>query len=420
MTLVGHHAKLGHLSPAQLEALVSDFLAGTRPGQLIREYQIQASPSQLWRLLPGQLLEDEPCPACGAPMLKPLGVPHYHRHAAHVRCTSCGHANGNVCACDYCMKRLDAEVSAQVAQEERLIQDFCVSTRRPNTAPSAAREWTLRSAVLFIALVRTCELRGEGELGPVSESPIPFAPRGRAGLSFLEELLATGLVAISPHSFCNAFVIEGDQVVQWLPTEACWSVQLDGYSRTVRELEEVALHGDWPKHWFSEVAGIRRDLAIAESEEFLEYCADERRLAAPDGPKTRAMIENLLQDFSVGQTYRIIHIGCTHAADFMVRKRCSRLHASNFIIGDCQRWADRARAEHWDVGVYRRNFNCPRSQVSHVLHDVFLKLGERGFTEHLSYRFESAGPMPPMNCQPLTGSEAAPISASSASPGAGQ
>ena len=390
MKLVGHHAKLAHLSPVQLEALVSDFLAGARPGQLIRQYQIQTGASQLWRLLPGQLLENQHCPACGAPMLKPLGVPHYSPHGADVRCTSCSHANGTACACDYCMKRLDVEVSEQVAREERVIEDFLVSTRRPNTAPSAARDWTLRTAVLFIALVRTCELRGEGELGPVSESPIPFAPRGRAGLSFLEELRASGLIAISPLSFCNAFEIEGDQVVQWLPTEACWSVQVDDYAQTIRDLEHVALQGDWPDHWFSEIAGIRCDLALAESQEFLEYCAEERGLAAPDGPKTRAMIENLLQDFSVGQTYRIIHIGCTHAADFLVRTRCSRPHASNFIIGDCQRWADRARAEHWDVGVYRRNFNCPRSQMSHVLHDVFLKLGERGFTEPVSYPCDPA------------------------------
>ena len=390
MKLVGHHAKLAHLSPAQIEALVAALLAGTRPGQLIREYQIEAAPSQLWRLLPGQLLEDQRCPACGEPMLRPLGVPHYNRREAAVRCSSCSHVDGDGCVCPYCLKRLDAEVSEQVAREERVIEDFLVSTRRPNTAPSAARDWTLRTAVLFIALVRTCELRGEGELGPVSESPIPFAPRGRAGLSFLEELLATGLVAISPLSYCNAFAIEGDQVVQWLPTEACWSVQVDDYAQTIRDLEHVALQGDWPDHWFSEIAGIRCDLALAESQEFLEYCAEERGLAAPDGPKTRAMIENLLQDFSVGQTYRIIHIGCTHAADFLVRTRCSRLHASNFIIGDCQRWADRARAEHWDVGVYRRNFNCPRSQMSHVLHDVFLKLGERGFTEPVSYPCDPA------------------------------
>lgn len=413
MKLVGHHAKLAHLSPMQLEALVSDFLAGKRPGQLIREYQIETGPSQLWRLLPGQLLEDQHCPACGAPMLKPIGVPHFNLHAADVRCTSCSHVNGNACACNYCMKRLDAEVSEEVAREERLIQEFCASTRRPNIAPSDVRDWTLRTAVLFIALVRTCDLRGEGELGPANESSIPFAPRGRAGLSFLEELLATGLVAISPLSYCTAFVIEGNQVVQWLPTEACWSLQISGYAKAIRELEYAALQSDWPTHWVSEVAGVRRDLAIAESEEFLEYCANERGLVAPDGPKTRAMIENLLQDFSVGQTYRIIHIGCTHAADFLVRKRCSRLHASNFIIGDCQRWADRARAERWDVGVYRRNFNCPRSQMSHVLHDVFLKLGERGFTEPLSYRCDPTSPSAPLNGEFPIGDQATPSPADS-------
>lgn len=49
------------------------------------------------------------------------------------------------------------------------------------------------------------------------------------------------------------------------------------------------------------------------------------------------------------------------------------------MIGECQRWADRARAEKWEVKPFKRNFNLARSSISHVFFDVFLKIGEASF-----------------------------------------
>lgn len=68
------------------------------------------------------------------------------------------------------------------------------------------------------------------------------------------------------------------------------------------------------------------------------------------------------------------------ASDFLVRKRCTTRHAANYMIGECQRWADRAKAENWEVKPFKWNFDLPRSSISHVFFDVFLKIGEAGFT----------------------------------------
>jgi len=51
------------------------------------------------------------------------------------------------------------------------------------------------------------------------------------------------------------------------------------------------------------------------------------------------------------------------------------------MVGASQRWADRARAEGWEVIAFKRNFDLPRSMISYVLFDVLLRIGERGFTE---------------------------------------
>jgi hypothetical protein len=54
------------------------------------------------------------------------------------------------------------------------------------------------------------------------------------------------------------------------------------------------------------------------------------------------------------------------------------------MVGACQRWVDRARAENWTVKAFNRNLELPRSMVSYVLYDIFLKTTEDGFYIPLS------------------------------------
>jgi hypothetical protein len=77
-------------------------------------------------------------------------------------------------------------------------------------------------------------------------------------------------------------------------------------------------------------------------------------------------------------------MGARDASDFIIRTKTNRAHAANYMIGACQRWADRARAEGWLIEVFKRNYKLPRSMISYVLFDVILKIGERGFNNVVS------------------------------------
>lgn len=142
-----------------------------------------------------------------------------------------------------------------------------------------------------------------------------------------------------------------------------------------------ALTQNWPSHWYAEVEENWLNLALAECREFYDYCLEMRGLHVQGDQAITSMLRNILRDFSVGQCYRIIWSGAKNASDFLARKKTSRAHAGNYMVGACQRWADHARTQAYKVIPFKRNFDLPRSMTSYVLFDVILKIGERGFTD---------------------------------------
>lgn len=90
--------------------------------------------------------------------------------------------------------------------------------------------------------------------------------------------------------------------------------------------------------------------------------------------------QSLLKDFSVAQVYNIVWSAARDAAAYCQRGGINKQQAANSMVGGCRTRGDKARVKGWQVKPYGRNHNRPRSELSHVLHDVFLKIGELGFT----------------------------------------
>jgi len=237
--------------------------------------------------------------------------------------------------------------------------------------------------VSLLSLVRSCGyldgVESELVLNPLGSCGVPFAPNGTCGELFFSRIRDAGLVAVSRYSPTEAFSFVSGNGVACNRGRLRWEIAARSPVELISRIEQCAMTGNWPGGWLEQVPEVVSALALAECKEYFEYAAEERGLPAPGEQSSLSMLRNLLEDFSVCQSYRIIDTGAKWAADFYVRKSCTRSHAANYMIGACQRWADRARAEGWVVGVYRRNFNLPRSMLSYVLHDLFLKTAEDGF-----------------------------------------
>ena len=241
------------------------------------------------------------------------------------------------------------------------------------------------AAIALISLIRCGGWIGEATIGSLQDSEIPFSPREILFRHLLiTVLLEKRLIAPSINSPKHAFRLPPNKNPGWDPEAVYWSVLLPDPPSFIQQLERLVASSDWPSGWRDDCSKLWQQLAVAECWEFCAYSIAQRNLPMPGAAALTTLFNNLLRDFSVSQCFQLIWASASDATDFWVRKQAIAQHAANYFIGSCQRKADRYRAEGWAIKGFRRNFQLPRSQLSYVLHDVFLKHGEAGFSSAVS------------------------------------
>lgn len=375
------HPAISHLNPHDLDELMAGYLSGDKAVELIRRYRIDSPSNQLRTLLPPKLL-DQICSICGANMVeevpKRIGK---KLLAGKVSCSACGHEENYQCRCQHCVMaryrqaseekdRLRAKINSAIAAEQA----------RFRHASFSMRDISFAEAVAFLALIRCCPIDAQFICGPLTASPLPYAPTAALRNDLFDSLRQAGLITVSEHSEEGTIEFDNEQII-YDTQNARWLVPADNTQELVEKIELAGLTGIWPNHWIEEAEPLWQKLALSESRQFYDYCARMRGLHAQGDEAVNMMLTNLLRDYSVGQAYRIIWHGARAASDFLITKKPNRAHAANYMVGASQRWADRARAEGWHVIAFKRNFDLPRSMISYVLFDVLLRIGERGFTE---------------------------------------
>jgi tetratricopeptide (TPR) repeat protein len=260
----------------------------------------------------------------------------------------------------------------------------------PSSAPPAsASDLTFKQAWYLLALYRAC---GGAEqdliLRPFGENEHPFCPTLEMRQP-LVSLLHDGIIRISSESPGNAFEVDEatSTVTAYVLDRMFWRLPTATMS-LIRQIEDICISRDLPAAWRKSAPALAHELARHECLAYLRACADERHFPMPSGEKTMLMIDNLLSTFSVAQAYAFFWQGAAAAADFKQRERVTAAHAGNTIVGNCQRRADRVRAEGWEVKPYSRPKTVRRSELSYALHDALLGFGERAFTSLLSDLFD--------------------------------
>jgi hypothetical protein len=217
-------------------------------------------------------------------------------------------------------------------------------------------------------------------LESLESAPIPFTPATDLARNLTREMIGRGLIGIGELTTNSAFDFENGEVNGYYTEKVHWILTVEDPLLLLDEItQQVCDVSQWPSQWSGAVNDLWLEIALAEGKQYFRYAAAQRGLPEAGEKSTDLMLRTLLQNFSVSQVYRIIWSGAQRAADFLVRKSCTKKHAANYMIGECQRWADRARAEQWEVKGFKRNFDLPRSSLSYVFFDLFLKIGDEGF-----------------------------------------
>lgn len=100
------------------------------------------------------------------------------------------------------------------------------------------------------------------------------------------------------------------------------------------------------------------------------------------GPKTKLVIDHLLEEYSVCQIRNLIWGSVKDAAAWYQEGNISKMHAANSVITRLNNRGEHAKAENWNLKPFHteNEFN----QVSRVLFDSILQIGRNGFEKTIS------------------------------------
>lgn len=372
---------LSHLSPERISSLINRYYSGENVTTLIKEFGIKCSSSELCRRFPPEFVGRN-CPVCKSPLIKPRVSRANTSRRRHVviSCSCCAHKETERCICPSCSDKRAKNVELLQQSKRKAIAQFCTVNWSYEVTLIEPEHLSAEAAIALLSLVRCGGWLNDTMIDAIGSSPIPFVPLEASIMqSLLEMLINGGLIAPSPESPTTAFDFTHEEKSHWARHSVYWTLLLPNAPAFLKRLEELMANGSWPEDWKNGAHILWKRLAIAECWEYCEYAVKQRNLPIPGKTALASLLENLIRDYSVSQCYQLIWNAAGRAVDYMVREKVRPQHAANVIIGNCQRYADRARAEGWTLKGFQRNFDLPRSQLSYVLHDVFFKQGDVGF-----------------------------------------
>ncbi len=303
------------------------------------------------------------------PRISQGGYRNEYKNGLH--CSHCQHRKTRACACSYCSKTNKQQKKIPSIQPQ--------APSRTTHHSLKAADLSLEQAVSLLSLMQCygpARIKNGMKFRLSNGSKMPFAPSGGYGEDLLSRLIEAGLLKISGQAHTKSIALSNNKMA--ITFNAQWSLPDTVSSELIQDIEARVIECNWPTPWYEQVSDLALDIALAECREFYDYCAAKRMFPEADEHSVTAMLRNQLEDFSTGQCFRIIQSCAQYASDFMVKQTATPRQAADYMIGACQRWADKARAENWVVTAFRRNFHCPRSMVSCTLYDFILKTNDEG------------------------------------------
>lgn len=387
------HPKLAHLTEQQIEALVARYYEGAKSSDLVAEFGIDARASELIKLFPPRVRNDIQCPHCAVSLWQPLRSKSAGT-APLPYCPACKHEHTEGtyrrCNCGGCRRRV-AEVEAALAATKRGLIEQCYPPVDEWDDPNVDHlvgQLTLRDVVFLSALYRNAHTEVDGTAGPPYAKERPLSPSTDLTKAMLGHLSKRGLIRVSAASPLDCF--QFDDELTRVTAHYIFKVRYRLLPMLPANLIGEAMHGidilADDGYWQSQdtypddALALWKELALHECLETFEHQGQLHNLQPPTGEKTIVTFQVLLTDLSVAQVYNIVWSAARNAAAYYQRGGVSKPQASNSMVGRCRTHADKAKVDGWTIKPYGLNYERPRSELSHVLHDVFLKIGEEGFT----------------------------------------
>lgn len=382
------HEKLRHLTMLQIESLMNKYYNGVKVSDIIKEYNIDTTSSKLYTLFPPIICEDIICPVCNEPMYKERdSKSSYSWNKKKPFCAICGHTDEIICKCNYCIaerekvRKLNEERKVRILQEKR---EKIKKVYDLNIVPVNYSELNFREKVFLGALLRTSLSEDMEVILPLNDAERELAPTIGYIKEILSYLIGRGVVSVDSNSSIDAFLDSNEEKDIEFPnvyyiTMVKYRINIVGDEEIKNILSKIINPKSFSDADKEDALNIWKEIALEECIEYFEYQMKSVRFDFNIGEKTIAIFKDLLENFSVSQIYGIIYKSVANATKYYQESSVSKKQAANSVIGGCQRYAERAMINNWELAKYSRIKELPQSMISEFFFDRVIGVGSLGF-----------------------------------------
>ena len=382
------HEKLRHLTMLQIESLMNKYYNGVKASDIIKEYNIDTTSSKLYTLFPPIICEDIICPVCNEPMYKERdSKSSYSWNKKKPFCAICGHTDEIICKCNYCIaerekvRKLNEERKVRILQEKR---EKIKKVYDLNIVPVNYSELNFREKVFLGALLRTSLSEDMEVILPLNDAERELAPTIGYIKEILSYLIGRGVISVDSNSSIDAFLDSNEEKDIEFPnvyyiTMVKYRINIVGDEEIKNILSKIINPKSFSDADKEDALNIWKEIELEECIEYFEYQMKSVRFDFNIGEKTIAIFKDLLENFSVSQIYGIIYKSVANATKYYQESSVSKKQAANSVIGGCQRYAERAMINNWELAKYSRIKELPQSMISEFFFDRVIGVGSLGF-----------------------------------------
>lgn len=380
-------SRLHHLKENEVLELMNRYYNNEKTTELIKEYNLNITPGALYTIFPPEEFDDIICPICNLSMLRKRAArTSYRSNNNKIYCEKCGHVEDKSCRCSHCIEVEKIEKKRIKEEQERInYEKRCLISEvydLDKKEKLGLEKLSFRSRVYLGALLRAGITEDMMSVNPIVEIDRNISPRVGYTKEMIRNLINNHVIVVSPNSSLAAFP-DSDEETEFPYTyytfKVKYALNIEFQGDYAGSVAKIMNPDELSKEDSEEATKIWREVALEECLEYFEFQMKEVNFNATIGEKTIATFKDLLEKFSVSQIYGIIYRSVANATRYYQQGGVSKKQASNSVIGSCQRYAERAFLENWELKKFVRPYVVPQSVLSEFLFNRVLKIGELGF-----------------------------------------
>lgn len=219
---------------------------------------------------------------------------------------------------------------------------------------------------------------------PLNDAERELAPTIGYIKEILSYLIGRGVISVDSNSSIDAFLDSNEEKDIEFPnvyyiTMVKYRINIVGDEEIKNILSKIINPKSFSDADKEDALNIWKEIALEECIEYFEYQMKSVRFDFNIGEKTIAIFKDLLENFSVSQIYGIIYKSVANATKYYQESSVSKKQAANSVIGGCQRYAERAMINNWELAKYSRIKKLPQSMISEFFFDRVIGVGSLGF-----------------------------------------